>query len=199
MSTVEASPVEPVNESGTREGVGVVVPTLTAQNVRGRFVRPVDVVGFFATVPLTKGALAVIDAEDAPLVASWNWHVRTVGRCDYAARSTEVGGVKRVIYMHRVIAGARDGEDVDHADGDGLNNTRDNLRRCTRKQNLANRRAHTGNRQGLKGVWERNGSYRASIQIDGKTRHLGPFGTADEAATAYREAAQAAHGEYARP
>jgi excisionase family DNA binding protein len=54
--------------------------------------------------------------------------------------------------MHRLIAGAARGEEVDHKDGDGLNNRRVNLRICTRRQNNMNRKKGSGCSSNFKGV-----------------------------------------------
>ena len=68
----------------------------------------------------------------------------------YAGRARPGGG--KMISMHREIAGARDGEDVDHRNRDSLDNRRRNLRKCTKSQNGANRPAQRDNSSGYKGV-----------------------------------------------
>jgi len=191
-----AKPSGERGKNGEMAGDAYVTPA--AQNVPVSFrrtrVRPVRVDGEGALVSLTKGLTAVIDAQDAPLVAGFNWYAHCVGNLVYAARRER--GTRKIVYMHRAIMGTAD--DIDHRDDDGLNNRRANLRPCTHQQNMANRRRHGNNRSGHKGVWERNGSFRASIRVDGKTRHLGPFPTAEEAAAAYQGAARRLNGEFAR-
>jgi hypothetical protein len=88
---------------------------------------------------------------------------------------------------------------VDHMDMDGLNNRWSNLRPATKEQNAANTRATRNNRTGFKGVSPSpNGKYRATIHVDGKQRWLGTYATAEEAHTAYAQAAVAKSGLYAR-
>ncbi len=69
----------------------------------------------------------------------------------YAVRSTIVGGVERNILMHRVILDAPDALEVDHIDGNTLNNRRRNLRLCSHRQNIQNYHSKTGSSQ-FKGV-----------------------------------------------
>lgn len=104
--------------------------------------------------------------------------------------------------MHNVI-GKRMGlcsEIVDHEDLDKLNNRRENLRAATKGQNNSNRDAQSNNVLGLKGVSYKasRGKYYANIKIGTKTKYLGSFNTAEEAAAAYAKAAKEEFGEYAR-
>jgi len=100
--------------------------------------------------------------------------------------------------MHTLITGwAR----VDHADGDGLNNQRSNLREATSAQNAANSRPRTGGTSAFKGVcWVggRRQCWTAQIRINRGTRFLGYFSDEVAAARAYDAAAVAAWGPFAR-
>lgn len=104
--------------------------------------------------------------------------------------------------MHRLIARASDGEVTDHRDGNGLNNTRENLRSCRQAENLRNRAKstrHAATSQ-YKGVyWAKDiKRWRAYVEVDGKRRWLGCFMSEHEAAEAYNRAALDLHGEFAR-
>ena len=100
--------------------------------------------------------------------------------------------------MHNVIAGA---PQVDHVNGDGLDNRRANLRPASTAQNARNRSRPSTNRSGFKGVsWVRDrGHWRAGIKVDGRSLNLGSFADPVEAAKAYDEAARRLHGKFARP
>lgn len=78
-----------------------------------------------------------------------------------------------------------------------MDNRRENLRPCTRSQNMANRRPLRG-RDMPKGVSRYRDKYRADIRQGGRVRYLGVFTTPEAAALAYREAALEVHGEFAR-
>ena len=91
------------------------------------------------------------------------------------------------------------GLDVDHIDGDGLNNRRSNLRACTHTENGRNRKLSKNNTSGLKGVNAREaGKWQAMIKTSGRILHLGVFDSKMEAAKAYDAAALRLYGEFAR-
>jgi hypothetical protein len=103
--------------------------------------------------------------------------------------------------MHRVLSGLNFGDEreVDHEDGDGLNNTRRNLRIASHAQNQANKGARCDNASGLKGVYfcsDRN-KYRAQIRVNGRLVSLGQYSTAEMASSAYIAAAKIHFGEFA--
>jgi len=145
-------------------------------------------------IPLTLGYSAVIDAADYPIVAGLKWlaNVRPSGIVYALARD---GGMW--LYMHRLIAGTREGFYTDHIDGNGLNNRRENLRECTRQQNRGNSgKSKTKRAPGsrYKGV-SKNGKYWRAIYAG---RYLGSFSIEKEAAGAYDAAVRVELGEFAR-
>jgi hypothetical protein len=95
-----------------------------------------------------------------------------------------------------MIMRPRRGYIVDHKDGNGLNNCRDNLRVCTQRQNQANRRSDGGASRFV-GVRRYGDKWRATIQYRGKVYHLGVFDDEVEAAKARDRKAWELHGEFA--
>jgi hypothetical protein len=88
--------------------------------------------------------------------------------------------------------------EIDHKDTDPSNNRELNLRASTRSQNLANRKARPG-RTLPKGVQlTAHGRYRAEINVDGKTIHIGNYSTPEMASEAFAKAVAERHGEFAR-
>jgi len=88
---------------------------------------------------------------------------------------------------------------IDHVDGEPSNNRLDNLRLATGSENQQNRKIASNNTSGAKGVTRYGSRFRATITKAGKTRHLGTFGTLNEAADAYKAAAEKHFKEFARP
>lgn len=152
-------------------------------------------------IPLTQGKVAIVDAADYEWLIQWKWHIENQGHICYAVRCLWLGNNKSTtIKMHREILGAKPGSTVDHRDGDGLNNTRENLRICTQAENVRNKRMRSDNTSGYKGVWWRKNRSRwtATIDVDGVRTWLGSFLTAEDAARAYDAAAKELHGEFAK-
>jgi len=89
--------------------------------------------------------------------------------------------------------------DIDHINRDRSDNRICNLRPATRAQNLWNITAKRNSTTGIKGVsfHRASGKYRAVIRDGKKRRHLGLFGSVEEAAAAYNSAAVDLHGEFA--
>lgn len=149
-------------------------------------------------IELSQGYVATVDDVDYGLVSSLRWHVD--GRIPwlYAVSSQWRGRVVN-IPMHRFILGLVDKKIlVDHKDGNGLNNCRDNLRICTHAQNMANRRIQKNNSTGFRGVHVNKTAYVAAIKYDGKDHYLGRFKDPNMAAKIYDEAARIHHGRFAR-
>jgi len=150
--------------------------------------------GDFVNIPLPHGLFALIDADDAHLLTGQKWHLDRDG---YVIRG---GGRARLptVRLHRVVMKAQRGQEVDHINGDKLDNRKENLRFVTRAQNTVNSPMRATNTTGYKGVRRNKGQYWAAfIRVNGKQRHLGHFATAEEAARAYDEAAFAEWGEFA--
>jgi hypothetical protein len=152
-------------------------------------------------IMLTRAMFAIVDADDFEAIGHLRWQACNVsGDKWYARRTAHNGGIERAIYMHRAILNPPHGLDVDHIDGNGLNNRRANLRICPRANNLQNQKKTRGSSQ-FKGVyWNgRVGRWHASIQAN-KARHdLGYFASEIDAARAYDAAAIKLFGEFARP
>jgi hypothetical protein len=92
--------------------------------------------------------------------------------------------------MHRLIAGARPGQLVDHANFDGLDNRRANLRIVSLSESSGHRRAHRRSRTGVLGVSRcAHGGWQARITVDRREQYLGFFRSLVAAAFAYNQAA----------
>lgn len=108
----------------------------------------------------------------------------------------------RQIRLHRYLLDVLDSPfQVDHIDGDGLNNRRANLRLATVVENGRNRsKSRTKRSSSFKGVYPgRRTGWRVRLQINGKALNVGTFPTEDAAARAYDDACRHHFGAFAKP
>lgn len=147
-------------------------------------------------IELTNGLQTMVDDNDFDYLNSWNWSSVFHRNTHYVCRYEKIDGIKKRIFMHRVIMNTPVGLFTDHKDHNGLNNQRDNLRICTNSQNKMNVRP-TGRINYLGVYFEEDKYYRAKIRVNGKSIHLGLFKTPEDAAVAYNEAAKKYFGEFA--
>ena len=161
--------------------------------------RGIFVSGPIAIVPLTQGYLALIDAEDVPLVEGYSWTALVKANTIYAKRAQKVDGRSVTVRMHRVIAGANADQIVDHINGNGWDNRRCNLRIATNAENLRNRGPQKNNTSGYKGVtWSKAAKkWQAQIKTNGAVKYLGLFDSKESANAAREAASKKDHGEFA--
>lgn len=137
-------------------------------------------------------------------IFTWRWY--SLGRRlnliagNIHENRIRIGVDNRSYRAHRLawlyVTGKWPVDQIDHKDGNGLNNKFKNLREATNKMNLQNlRRAHKDNRVGLLGVWREKGQnkFRAGITVNGKLKHLGRFNAPEEAHAAYVKAKRQLH------
>lgn len=153
-------------------------------------------------LPISKGHVVLVDDEDYEALSVHRWQAMRHANCKswYAYRITTVNQKRVAIYMHRQILGVTDpANEVDHRNGNGLDNRRSNLRIGTSNQNRFNVARYKSNTSGYKGVSRRSGTNRWSAAIKAYKQYfyLGSFASAEEAARAYDKAAREKHGEYA--
>jgi len=169
-------------------------------NTSGRSGRGSKAMSTTTTIQLSKGRTAIVDEVDAHGLKQYKWcfaYRPKMRSCDgYAV--TNING--KTILMHRMLVDAPCGMEVDHINGNGLDNRRSNIRLATSQQNKANRKVRNDSVTGLKGVtWNQSGKqWMARITVDRKCLYLGCFSTPMDAHLAYRQAAKKHFGEFAK-
>lgn len=155
-------------------------------------------------IPLTRGKVAIVDDEDFERLSKWKWHAMKNSGSGiwYAARAVPAGTLKpwqTRLRMHREILGAAGKDVVDHRNGDGLDNRRENLRLCSQSQNRMNSIRSRRSRSRFKGVvaHAKTGRWRAVLTVDGRRTWLGWFDSDEEAARVYDAEARRVYGEFA--
>lgn len=152
-------------------------------------------------IPLTgrngSGKYTIIDDEDYPKVANTKWHY---GCKYYAVHHKMINRKHFYIYLHKVVLGVENKTEVDHINGDKLDNRRSNLRICTHQQNMHNKGMQKNNKSGFKGVsWDSTRKrWKATISHHDRTINLGRFQDKMDAVRTYNNKAVELFGEFAR-
>jgi hypothetical protein len=147
-------------------------------------------------IPLTQGLVTIVDREDYADLAQFRWFAHRHRPTGPYYASRHAGHLRET--MHGRLMQPPPGFEVNHIDGNTLNNRRSNLRLATPHQSRCHRGKRRDNSTGYKGVSRHREHYRATMRVEGRQIHLGVFPDAITAALAYDAAASAYHGEFAR-
>lgn len=150
-------------------------------------------------IELSQSKVALVSDEDYEYLMQWKWKYVSSGskKTGYAVRYVYEGVVdgktkNKTVMMHREVA-KRMNLDlthlIDHRDRNGLNNSRENLRSATNKQNQENC-TFRNNTSGHRGVsWcKKRRKWSAKIQHNKVRYSLGYYENKDDAVKARKEA-----------
>lgn len=122
-----------------------------------------------------------IDINDFPVVNQFNttWNIGYKnGHIDGVKTKVQQNGVRKQIWLHRLIMNPSNKKVVDHIDGDTLNNKSYNLRIVTSWENSTNKSSQSKNKSGFTNIYlEQDGKYR--VRINHKS--FGRYNTIEEA------------------
>lgn len=144
----------------------------------------------------------IIDDDDYIFYKKYKWCLIKKRNSFYLGRGQwdSKNKTTKIVYFHRLILN-KTSKMIDHINGNTLDNRKCNLRLATNQQNIANQKISKRNTSGYKGVhlkkYNLKNPYIAYITCKNIRYHLGYFKTAEEAATAYNNAAKKYFGEFA--
>lgn len=132
------------------------------------------------------------DDEDCDKISKYRWrlHKNQAGNFYAIAHGPVINGKEKSIRMHHVIM---NNSFIDHINGNGLDNRKENLRPSNHKRNARNRQK-LYKKEGIlhskyKGVTRHGKKWRAGITVDGKYICAGRFENELDAALAYNDLA----------
>jgi len=139
---------------------------------------------------LGAGKVIMVDEEDFERCSKLRWSLSIEGMPQsFNGRET--------INIGRFVLHDPRGFEVDHKNGNRLDNRKENLRICCRVLNEINKGLRRDNNTGFKGVTKAlHGKWRARIKINQKAFVIGAFDTKDDAARAYNAVCRLVYGEY---
>jgi hypothetical protein len=144
-----------------------------------------------------QGSVALIDEEDLSVLSGFRWHLSAAG---YAVRNLPGRG-KGSVLMHRQILNAPTGFEVDHVNGNRVDNRRSNLRLASHAENSRNQGRRSTNKSGSKGVHWDSSRRRWAVELkkDRRKIYVGRYSSIEAATAAYDVAVVKYHGSFARP
>ncbi len=138
-------------------------------------------------------------------IESHSWRVnfdknRAPGRQCAAMTNIFFEGKPRTTLLHRFIwelSGNPRPPEIDHIDGNPLNNSESNLRAATHAENSRNKRKKKSNKSGYIGVKQTGKKWRADLKIGNLRLYIGTFDDPQEASRVRDSVAEFHHGEFA--
>jgi HNH endonuclease/AP2 domain len=159
------------------------------------------------TIPLTCDQQAIIDTEFHAMVARCKWQAKWDSSTSAfrATRAECLQGKQKTIAMGRFIwqlahGPIPDSMEIDHINGNPLDNQIANLRMVPHRVNMGNMRKHREGKTRSRYVgvtWhKRIEKWRARIYIHGHDHYLGAFDSEEKAGEAYQQALRNMEGDH---
>lgn len=125
----------------------------------------------------------VVDLNDYEKVNAYTWRISKKKNKYYVVSGSSKKGT--MLYLHQLILGENsDGMEIDHIDGNSLNNRKSNLRFVTHQQNVDNIIAtRIDNMIGIRGISfdKKAGKYTVDFHYHGTRVYFKPWNTIEEA------------------
>lgn len=136
-------------------------------------------------IHLNTGQAVLIDAEDAIPLSRYSWAATYSRGKQIPYAKAKIDG--KNIRMHRLLLNAPTNLQVDHINGNSLDNRKENLRLCTHRENQQNRSVHRDGRLCGTAYNKPLKKWRAKFTKDRKAFHIGYYETELEAHQAYKD------------
>jgi len=149
------------------------------------------------TILLTQGKMALVSDQDYKFLSRFKWYANRTPYGSFYARA-RIGSCR--VYMHTLVMqrmGRPHFDDVDHRNGNTLDNCRCNVRPATHQQNMRNMRKKVKSASGVRGVHRNKCRWIARLTVNGKGLCFGTYDTIIEAAMARRKAERKYFGVFA--
>lgn len=139
----------------------------------------------------------MFDIEDFSIISKYTWYLSNNG---YVISSTYKGNSTSVDFIHRIVMRLNSADErcIDHINHDTLDNRKANLRICTIQNNNCNKELLSRNTSSITGVdyIKKLMKWRARINVNGTSIHLGVFESFNDAIKARKDAEDKYYGEY---
>lgn len=136
---------------------------------------------------------ALVDNDSYETLKGFSWHISKRKNTNYAVRQEG----NKVFYMHREIMA--DGDLIDHVNGDGLDNRRENLRYANKSQNALNSKKKQGSSPYKNVSWDKvKKKWRIVMSVNGKLKWFGYFTDVHEAGKVRASLAKEFYGQFAK-
>ena len=138
-------------------------------------------------IALSKGQEAIVDDDCFENLNRFQWYADKNRNTWYAVRDQRLNGARFQLRMHSFIIGMpMSGFEIDHINGNGLDNRRENLNIVSRRENQSNRFTHRNGKLIGTSFDPRRNIWYSRIWIDGKQHYLGSYQTELQAADSYQ-------------
>ena len=155
-----------------------------------RYITEEDITKIIINSPKYGIKIFMIDTCFIEKVKKYSWCLLFVNETFYARAEIKVNGKKEAVMLHRLIMNCPIDMQVDHINHDTQNNTKNNLRIVTKKQNMENRKGAERNcKSGIRGVnwFKRDSLWEVNVGHNGKKIYGGRFKDIVQAEKAAKE------------
>lgn len=133
-------------------------------------------------------AECIVDDSDYSFLSKYVWFEWKLPKQNTSYVRKKLDG--KQILLHRLISGCPDDMFVDHINGNGLDNRRENLRIVTKGQNNFNHIKYSGKSSKYLGVYFKKDRSKWGARArspQGITHHLGYYASEEQAAAVYND------------